>query len=93
MTLVPERSCRSFVSDPGRSTVKEDAWLKHVAELLNADSEQSISRAAFHSTCEVQMTDLPAVTATLPLFHEKSDTPAMNKHSMDIITRARKRAG
>lgn len=35
--------------------------------------------------CEVQMTDLPAITSMLPLFYEKADTPAMIRHSMDVI--------
>ena len=75
---MPEKSYLSFMSGPGRSILKEDAWLKHIDELLNAESEQV---ASFHSTCEVQMTDVPAITAMLQLFHEKTHTSAMIKHS------------
>ena len=65
--------------------MKEDAWLKHVMKLLDSDSEQQMSWSAFHAACEAPSTVLPANTAMLPLFRENADTPAMVKHSKNIL--------
>ena len=65
--------------------MKEDAWLKHVMTLLDADGEQQMSWSAFHAACEAPSTVLPANTAMLPLFRENADTPAMVKHAKNIL--------
>ena len=64
--------------------MKEDAWLKHVMKLLDSDGEQQMSWPVFHAACEAP-TVLPANTAMLPLFRENADTPAMVKHSKNIL--------
>ena len=45
----------------------------------------SIAWAAHHAKLQPEVLDLPAVTALLPLFYKKADSPAMIKHGMDVI--------
>ena len=42
--------------------------------------------ASFHASHQSLETTPPVITALLPLFTEKADTPAMIKHAMDILT-------
>ena len=51
-------------------------------------AEDSITWAAYHSKNQQQTNDPPAITALLPLFYEKADTPAMIKHGMDMLREA-----
>ena len=44
-----------------------------------------MSWSAFHAACEAASTVLPASTAMLLLFRENADTPAMVKHSKNIL--------
>ena len=44
--------------------------------------------AAYHASHQPSMQDPPALRALLPLFYEKSATPAMVKHGMDIQKQA-----
>ena len=81
---MPEKGVSSSFSLE-RSVVKEDAWLKHIIKLLDSDGKQQISWSAFHAACEAPSTVLPANTAILPLFRENADTPAMVKHSKNIL--------
>ena len=81
---VPEKNYTISDVDLDRCMVKEDAWLKQVLDLLESDSNEPISWAAFHAACTVTTPDLPAVTTMLPLFPDKADTPAIIKHSMTI---------
>ena len=62
--------------------MKEDAWLKHVMKLIDSDGEQQMSWSAFHAACKALSTVLPANTA---LFRENADTPAMVKHTKNIL--------
>ena len=58
-----------------------------LSELSNDDvsAEDSITWAAYHSKNQQQMNDPTAITAFLPLFYEKADTPAMINHGMDVL--------
>ena len=50
---------------------------------VNADD--AIAWAAYHSINQPETSDPPVITALLPLFYEKADTPAMIKHGMDVL--------
>lgn len=50
----------------------------------NVSADDSSRWAAYHSSHQQQTSNLPAITALLPLFYEKADTPAMVKHGMDV---------
>ena len=54
-------------------------------KLLDSDGEQQMTWSAFHAACEAPSTVLPANTAMLQLFRENVDTPAMVKHSKNIL--------
>lgn len=47
--------------------------------------EDVISWAAYHSSLQPIETIIPGITALLPMFSEKADSPAMVKHGMNII--------
>ena len=51
-------------------------------------SEDALVWAAYHALQQPLAVDPPAVCALLPLFYEKSATPAMIKHGMDIHRQA-----
>lgn len=87
-TSVPERSCyESDGSSLLTAKAREDCWLKEVSELLEKEltKGQSIAWAAYHAKLQPEVPDFPVITAMLPLFYEKADSPAMIKHGMDII--------
>ncbi len=44
-----------------------------------------MSWASFHASCQPDVLNQSATTALLPLFYEKADSPAMIKHTMDIL--------
>ena len=70
---------------------QEDRWVNHALSKLSNDgvsAEDSITWAAYHSKNQQQTNDPPAITALLPLFYEKADTPAMIKHGMDMLREA-----
>ena len=48
----------------------------------------AIALTAYHASKKTPTHGLPALCAMLPLFYEKSATPAMNKHGMDIVRQA-----
>ncbi len=70
-----------------RATVREDGWLEEVSKLLPTELTKlhSIAWAAHHAKLQPEVLNLPAITALLPLFYEKADSPAMIRHGMDII--------
>lgn len=72
---------------------QEGRWVSHTLSKLsnddvNVSAEDSITWAAYHSKNQQQMNGPPAITALLPLFFEKADTPAMIKHGMDVLREA-----
>ncbi|KAL9954616.1 hypothetical protein ACROYT_G042180 [Oculina patagonica] len=75
----------------GDAIQQEGHWVNHALSKLGNDeviTEDSITWAAYHSRNQQQTNDLPAITALLPLFYKKADTPAMIKHGMDVIREA-----
>ena len=82
---MPEKKRVYLLLSVLKKCCKEDAWLKHVMKLLDSDGEQQMSWSAFHAACEASSTVLPANTAMIPLFRENADTPAMVKHSKNIL--------
>ena len=65
----------------------EKNWTQHGLSLLQKDLNKgdAISWAAFHAANQPDEVIYSAITALLPLFAEKADTPAMIKHGMSII--------
>ena len=51
----------------------------------NLTREDALSWAAYHASHQARPPDIPAITALLPLFMEKADSPAMVKHGMTIV--------
>ena len=67
--------------------VEEHNWVKHALLLLHKEglsSEDAIACAACYTSNQPLVEDPPARHALLPLFYEKSATPAMIKHGMDV---------
>ena len=66
---------------------KEKKWIEHALTLVEKDdlsSNDALVWAAFHAQQQPIIEDPPALCALLPLFYEKSATPAMIKHGLDI---------
>ena len=61
--------------------------MQHGISLLQKDLNKgdAIWRAAFHAANQPDEVIYSAITALLPLFTEKADTPAMIKHGMSTI--------
>ena len=85
-TSVPEKNNFASFSAPGISTVKEDAWLTRVLDLClrRVISVQSAGLLSMlHVKCKGQICQ-PSLPCYL-FFYEKADTPAMIRHSMNVI--------
>ena len=70
-------------------TEKEMQWLSQSQQIMrktSIDSGDQVSWAGFFSQFEPACTVEPAITGILPLFDEKSTSPAMLKHALKIIT-------
>ena len=70
---------------------EEHNWVKKALPLLkkeNLSSADAIAWAAYHASLQPPIEDPPARSALLPLFYEKSATPAMIKHGMNVIREA-----
>ena len=50
-------------------------------------SNDAVTWAAYHASTQIEE-DQPALTALLPLFYEKTSTPAIVKHGMDVLKQA-----
>lgn len=60
-------------------------------QLLKKDEMEkgdAIAWTAYHVSQQTPAHGLPALCAMLPLFYEKSATPAMIKHGMDVVKQA-----
>ena len=69
----------------------ENEWVQISKRLLKKEQIEkgdAIASAAYHASKKTPTHGLPALFAMLPLFYEKSATPAMNKHGMDIVKQA-----
>ncbi len=71
--------------------VEEADWFYHALPLMEKEvltANDAIAWAAYHASHQPSMRDPPALRALLPLFYEKSATPAMVKHGMDVQKQA-----
>ena len=61
--------------------------LKSSMELLSYsfDDYKPLTWASYHAYLQPPVTDPPSISAMLPLFPDKADSPAMIKHAMDIL--------
>ena len=67
---------------------QEQSWVEHALPLLETEeltSGDAIAWAAYYASMQPPVEDPPALCALLPLFYEKSTTPAMIKHGMDVV--------
>ena len=65
--------------------VEEAGWFCHALPLVEKEvlnAKDAIAWAAYHAPHQAPMGDPPALRALLPLFYEKSATPAMVKHGI-----------
>ena len=62
-------------------------WLKSLMELLSYsfDDYKPLTWASYHAHLQPPVTDPPSISAMLPLFPDKADSPAMIKHAIDIL--------
>ena len=91
---VPE--CR--VSSPQRcldeAKDEEEQWSRNALSLVSCDNltkearGPTISWSSYHASLQSQSEDPPALHALLPLYYEKSATPAMVKHGMNVVRKA-----
>ena len=88
--MVPEYDVFPVESCLEEAIAKEQRWAEHALPLLGAElgSTDAIAWAAYHASMQPQVKDTPALCALLPLFYEKSATPAMIKHGMDVERQA-----
>ena len=87
--MVPECDVFPVESCLEEAIAKEQSWAEHALPLLGTElgSTDAIAWAAYHASMQPQVED-PALCALLPLFYEKSATPAMIKHGMDVERQA-----
>ena len=67
---------------------KELSWLNHVHENMSnfsVETSPNISWSVFHAEKESQFLRFKSKNALLPLFHEKSTSPNMAQHGMNIV--------
>jgi hypothetical protein len=76
----------TFEHPLGDHLQEEKDWMKHAHSMLNSDlsGDDKVSWSAFHASKCHGEDIIPTKTVTLPLFHEKSSSPKMIKHGMDI---------
>ena len=71
-----------------RGLIREKMWVEYACKLLDQElvsSQNTVSWAAYHASQQQQLVNIPAITALLPLFSEKADTPAIVKHGMSLV--------
>lgn len=57
--------------------------------MISEDQQsKALSWAAYHSNLVQELDVLPCISTLLPLFEDQAKSPAMIKHSMDIISTA-----
>ena len=88
--MVPQCDVFPVESCLEEATAKEQSWVQHALPLLETElaTGDIIAWAAYHASMQPVVEDPPALCALLPLFYEKSATPAMIKHGMDVERQA-----
>lgn len=87
-TLIPESLMKENGGSLEKAQDEEQFWLKHGMEIMDSgecQDDTTMSWSAFHAARQPAQSTTSAITALLPLFDEKADTPAMIKHGMEII--------
>ena len=85
---VPKCHMSSLDSCIEKAKEQEEEWTNAAIELLPSEqlsSKSNISWSAHHASRQAPTDDFPAVRALLPLFYEKSNSPAMIKHGMNVV--------
>ena len=89
--LVPPSDVTPYPSRLNDELVQEAYWKNHVLNVIKDNCDErsdGVAWAAYHASQKQSDDCLPALSALLPLFYEKSSTPAMIKHGMDIQRKA-----
>ena len=88
-TIVPATCVETFCGNLENAIEKEKVWLKNAVEKLqySFDDYKPLTWASHYAHLQPPMTDPPSISAMLPLFSHKADSPAMIKHAMDILQR------
>ena len=90
-TVVPEAKVEQTKVCQDKSLEAENEWVQISTQLLKKEEierRDAIAWAAYHTPQKTPTHGLPALCAMLPLFYEKSATPAMIKHGMDVARQA-----
>ena len=84
----PIQLMRKFEGNISLAIAEEEGWIRNGIDALSDPNHthiKNVSWPAYHASRQKDPTDLPAVTALLPLFNEKSDSPSMVKHAINIV--------
>ncbi|CAB3995763.1 Hypothetical predicted protein [Paramuricea clavata] len=88
---VAESNSEPVKLDLTDAKLEECDWMEHSLQHIS-DVElwktSSLTWSAYDATQQQPTSELTAICALLPLFYEKSNTPAMIKHGMDIHRQA-----
>ncbi|KAK3883433.1 hypothetical protein Pcinc_012266 [Petrolisthes cinctipes] len=86
---VPECSVSEVTSCLDEAIAREHRWIEDALPHLETELTcgDAIAWTAYHASIQPPVEDPPALHA-LPLFYEKSATPAMIKHGMDVLRQA-----
>ena len=87
-TVVPEVKVEQKIVCLDKALEAENEWMQNSTRLLkNEEVEKgdAIAWAAYHASQKTPTHRLPALCAMLPLFYEKSATPTVIKHRMDVV--------
>ena len=90
-TVVPEVKVEQTKVCLDKALEAENEWVQISTRLLKKEEIEkgdAIAWAAYHASQKTPTHGLPALCAMLPLFYEKSATPAMIKHGMDVVKQA-----
>ena len=90
-TVVPEVKVEQTKVCLDKALEAENEWVQISTRLLKKEEIEkgdAIASTAYHASKKTPTHGLPALCPMLPLFYEKSATPAMNKHGMDIVKQA-----
>ncbi|KAG5871122.1 hypothetical protein JTB14_036749 [Gonioctena quinquepunctata] len=85
--VVPQCNVSSVEQCSDAAKSKECYWLRLLQE-ENLTSGDNITWAAYHAAMQPPIVDPPALCTLLPMFYEKTATPAMIERGMDVIRQA-----
>ena len=80
----------SIIGPECEITADEFSWLRHVdlSKMDEVTKDATLSWSAYHASRSNVTQILPSINAILPLFSEEATSPAMLRHSMDIVNAA-----